>query len=131
MSSCNPFSVNFSGSSQDLFNKVSSLIHQHNGTITGSPTGGTFSVPIPVFGVVAGTFDVSGQTCKIHVTQRSVEQFGAVENKLAELSPLIKHIELEPTCVEFVATFHIICDLAFATTVYTITRSHWLESAQQ
>lgn len=71
MSSCNPFSVNFSGSSQDLFNKVSSLIHQHNGTITGSPTGGAFSVPIPVFGVVAGTFDVSGQICKIHVTQRS------------------------------------------------------------
>lgn len=83
--------------------------------------------------VVIGAFSLFaiGNLLAILPVQQSVEQFGAVANKLAELSPLIKHIELEPTCVEFVATFHIICDLAFATAVYTITRSHWLESAQQ
>ncbi len=71
MASCNPFDVKFSGSSQDLFNKISTLIHQHGGTISGGPSGGAFSVPVPVFGKVAGTFAVSGQTCKIHVTHRS------------------------------------------------------------
>lgn len=71
MSSCSPFSVGFSGSAQELFNKLSTLIHQHGGTIAGGPSGGTFSVPVPMFGTVAGTFSVSGQTIEIHVTQRS------------------------------------------------------------
>ncbi len=71
MASCNPFKVDFSGSAQDLFNKISTLIHQHGGTISGGPSGGTFSVQVPVFGTVAGTFSVSGQTCTIHITQRS------------------------------------------------------------
>lgn len=71
MASCDPFKVDFSGSAQDLFNKISGLIHQHDGTISGGPSGGSFSVPIPVFGKVSGTFSVSGQTCTIHITQRS------------------------------------------------------------
>lgn len=71
MASCNPFDVEFSGSAQELFNKVAVLIHQHGGTISGGPSGGSFSVPVPVFGVVAGTFSVSGQDCTVHITQRS------------------------------------------------------------
>ena len=71
MASCSPFDVDFSGSAQDLFNKISALIHQHGGSISGGPSGGSFSVPVPVFGTVAGTFSVSGQTCTIHITQRS------------------------------------------------------------
>ncbi|KQU74279.1 MULTISPECIES: hypothetical protein [unclassified Rhizobacter] len=71
MASCAPFAVPFSGSAQDLFNKISLLIHQHDGTISGGPPGGAFSVPVPVFGTVAGTFAVTGQSCSIHITQRS------------------------------------------------------------
>ncbi len=71
MASCDPFSIDFSGSAQDLFNKISTLIHQHGGTVSGGPSGGTFSVPVPVFGKVAGTFSTSGQTCTIHITERS------------------------------------------------------------
>jgi len=71
MASCSPFDVDFSGSAQDLFDKISKLIHQHSGSIAGGPTGGSFSVPVPVFGTVAGTFSVSGKTCSIHVTDRS------------------------------------------------------------
>ncbi len=71
MASCDPFSIDFSGSAPELFNKISSLIHQHGGSISGDSSGGTFSVPIPVFGTVAGTYSVSGQTCTIHITQRS------------------------------------------------------------
>jgi hypothetical protein len=71
MASCDPFSVPFSGSAQDLFNKISLLIHQHGGNISGGPSGGAFSVPVPVFGTVAGTFTVAGQRCPVHVTERS------------------------------------------------------------
>lgn len=71
MASCSAFSVPFSGNANDLFVKISALIHQHEGTISGGPTGGAFSVPVPVFGTVAGTFSVAGQTCTIQITDKS------------------------------------------------------------
>ena len=71
MSSCNAFSIDFSGSAQALFDKVSILVHQHNGNISGGPSGGTFSIDLPVYSSVVGTFSVSGQTVTIHITQRS------------------------------------------------------------
>lgn len=71
MASCDPFSVEFSGSAQDLFNKTSVLVHQHDGSISGGPSGGAFSVQVPIFGTVAGTFSVAGQLFTVHVTQRS------------------------------------------------------------
>jgi len=71
MASCSPFKIEFSGSSQDLHKKVETLVKQHGGTIEGDPAGGKFSIPIPVFGVVAGTYQVTKQTCTIHITNRS------------------------------------------------------------
>ncbi len=72
MASCKPFSVKFSGSAQELFTKIAALIHDHGGTITGGPSGGAFSVPVPVLGAVAGAFSVSGQKIEIHITKRSI-----------------------------------------------------------
>lgn len=71
MASCSPFGVQFSGSAQDLYTKIETLIHQHGGSINGDASGGKFSVPVPVFGTVEGTYSVSGQTCTIHITKRS------------------------------------------------------------
>lgn len=71
MASCKPFSVGFSGDAQTLFNKISSLAHKHGGTISGGPTGGAFTIQVPVFGKIAGTYTVSGQSCEIHITDRS------------------------------------------------------------
>jgi phage-related protein len=67
---CN-FSINFKGSASELFDKVKKLIEQHNGTITGNDKSGSFSVPVPVFGTVAGTYSISGQTISICITQKS------------------------------------------------------------
>lgn len=64
MASCDAFGVNFSGSAQDFFAHVSDLLHQHGGTISGGPSGGTFSVPM----AAQGDFSIAGQTCTIHVT---------------------------------------------------------------
>lgn len=69
MASCPPFSVEFTGSAQELFVKIATMIHEHGGTITGGPSGGAFTVGSPL-GTVAGTFMVSGQTCTITITQR-------------------------------------------------------------
>lgn len=69
MASCAPFSVEFSGSAQELFIKIATMIHDHGGTITGGPSGGAFTVGTPL-GTVSGTFTVSGQTCTITITQR-------------------------------------------------------------
>ena len=61
--------LDFTGSAQELFVKIATMIHEHGGTITGGPSGGAFTVGTPL-GPVAGTFMVSGQTCTITITQR-------------------------------------------------------------
>ena len=112
MSSCSPFSINFSGSAQDLFNKVSLLIHQHGGNIAGNPSGGSFSVKASIFGTVAGTFAVSGQTCTIHITQRpfllscgTIESF--IRSKIPHVSTteLVTLVALNRGCKPFDVTF--------------------------
>lgn len=70
MPSCKPFDVAFTGSAEDLFDTISTVIQNNGGTISGTPSGGTVSIRLPALGQVAGTFSVSGQTCTIHITKR-------------------------------------------------------------
>lgn len=65
------FSVQFKGSAEELFKKVKKLVEQHHGVIHGDARSGSFSVPVPIFGTVAGNYSISGQTCKICITQKS------------------------------------------------------------
>ena len=96
MPSCDPFTVRFSGSPQDLFNKISRLIKDHKGTVSGDATGGKFSVPVPVFGDVAGTFAVTGQDCSIHVTKRSFFlPCGTIESFVRSNIPTVDETPLE------------------------------------
>lgn len=67
MSSCDAFNVNFTGSAQDFFNHAAQLLQQNNGTISGGPAGGSFSVPA-LTSSITGDFSISGQTCSIHVS---------------------------------------------------------------
>ncbi len=71
MASCSPFTVDFSGSAEDLYKKISKLIHKHGGKIKGDDKSGTFSVPVSVFGTVKGSYKVSGQRVTITITDRS------------------------------------------------------------
>jgi|GEM_PF-1901729 len=71
MASCDPFDVQFSGSAKDLFKQISALIQEQGGTISGGASGGAFSVPVPIFGTVAGNYSVAGQTATIHITRKS------------------------------------------------------------
>lgn len=64
MAKCD-FKVNFSGSAQELFDKVKALIQENNGTVHGGPTSGSFSVRS-----ITGTYSVSGQTVRIIITKK-------------------------------------------------------------
>lgn len=69
MASCDPFTVDFQGSAEDLFTKVSALVHDHNGRITGGPAGGAISVSTPV-GSIDAKYTIDGQVLTATVTKR-------------------------------------------------------------
>ena len=69
MASCKPFKLKFSGSAEDLFAKLTKLVHDNGGTITGTPVAGSVSITTPLGGIDA-TYQVKGQTVTIHVTKR-------------------------------------------------------------
>lgn len=71
MPSCSPMTISFSGSSQDLVNKISLLINQHGGTISGGAAGGAFAISLSPFGTIKGTFSIVGQACTVIITERS------------------------------------------------------------
>ena len=67
MASCNPFSVEFSGSAQQFFENISRLVKKQRGSITGDATGGKFTVSAPFVGSFHVEFTISGQTSTMHV----------------------------------------------------------------
>lgn len=89
MASCNPFSVNFKGSFEDLFKKIKPLIDDYKGSISGDYSNGSFFIPIPVIGTVEGEFSVSGQTCTIHITKKPFTLPCGLIEKFVKKHPLI------------------------------------------
>lgn len=71
MASCDPFSCTFEGSAEELYKKIKTLVEQHGGTLSGDTVSGSFTVQVPAFGEVKGTYAISGQTVKIHITSKS------------------------------------------------------------
>lgn len=69
---CEPFSVYFSGNAEQLFKHAADLIQQHHGTLAGTPAYSTFSVPIRLFGTVAGYFTLNTYSCTITITEHPV-----------------------------------------------------------
>lgn len=68
--SCDPFSVPFSGAAGDLYDAVRQMVESSHGTISGDGVGGTFTVPLPVGGEVRGSYAVSGQAVTVTVTSK-------------------------------------------------------------
>lgn len=68
---CEPFTVQFSGSAETLFNRVTDLIQQHRGTLETTSAHHIFSIPVPFFGTVAGYFVLKTSYCTITITQHS------------------------------------------------------------
>ena len=68
MAACN-FSIPFSGSATEVYNKAKSSVQGQGGTFNGDESGGNFSVT--VFGnTIAGSYSVSGQNMDIVIDSK-------------------------------------------------------------
>ena len=80
MAKCN-FSINFSGSANEVFNKAKAAVEKQGGTFSGNEGGGSFS--INVFGNINGSYTISGQILEIAIEDKPMMiPCGAIENVL-------------------------------------------------
>ncbi len=69
MPTCKPICLTFSMKSDVLYCKICTLIKKNRGEITGSEAEGTFIVPVPGFGRVAGHYAFNHQAAILTITK--------------------------------------------------------------
>ena len=80
MSKCN-FSINFTGSPEDVFNKAKTAVEKQGGSFNGDSNSGNFS--INVFGNISGSYTVSGNHLNIVIEDKPMMiPCAAIENVL-------------------------------------------------
>ncbi|HEU4471506.1 MAG TPA: hypothetical protein VFR58_10500 [Flavisolibacter sp.] len=80
MSKCN-FSINFSGTPQEIFTRAKNAVEKQGGNFSGDETSGSFS--INVFGTISGSYTVSGQQLNISIEDKPMMiPCAAIENAL-------------------------------------------------
>lgn len=80
MSKCN-FSIPFSGSPEDVFNKAKAAVEKQGGTFNGDAGSGNFS--INVFGAISGSYTVTANQLNIVIEDKPMMiPCGAIENVL-------------------------------------------------
>jgi hypothetical protein len=67
MSKCN-FSIPFSGSPEQMYQKAKSAVEGRGGSFSGTAQSGSFS--ISVFGNISGSYEVSGQELRINIEEK-------------------------------------------------------------
>ena len=63
------FSINFTGTPQDLISKAETAINDAGGAFTGNETAGSFSTPTPL-GQIKGSYTITGSTINISITKK-------------------------------------------------------------
>ena len=80
MAKCN-FSIPFSGSAQDIYQKAKAAVEKQGGNFSGDSSGGNFT--INVFGTITGSYTVSGQQLDIAIEDKPMMiPCGAIESAL-------------------------------------------------
>lgn len=80
MSKCN-FSIGFTGSPDDVFNKAKAAVEKQGGNFSGDNSSGQFS--INVFGNISGSYTVSGNQLDIVIDDKPMMiPCSAIENVL-------------------------------------------------
>ena len=80
MSKCS-FSIPFSGSAEDIFNKAKAAVEKQGGSFNGDTGSGNFT--ISVFGTINGSYSVSGQQLNIEIDDKPMMiPCAAIENAL-------------------------------------------------
>ncbi|MGZ5285897.1 MAG: hypothetical protein ACXWV0_03380 [Flavisolibacter sp.] len=80
MSKCN-FSISFTGTPDEVFNKAKAAVEKQGGNFTGDQAGGSFQ--INVFGNITGNYTVSGNQLDIVIEDKPMMiPCSAIENVL-------------------------------------------------
>jgi hypothetical protein len=80
MSKCN-FSIPFTGTADEVFNKARAAVEKQGGTFNGDSNSGSFS--ISVFGTISGSYTVSGSQLNITIEDKPIMiPCSAIENVL-------------------------------------------------
>jgi hypothetical protein len=80
MAKCN-FSIAFTGSPDDVFNKAKAAVEKQGGSFSGNNSSGNFS--INVFGTISGSYTISGQRLEISIEDKPMMiPCSAIENVL-------------------------------------------------
>ncbi len=80
MSKCN-FSINFSGTGEEVYSKAKAAIQKQGGTFNGNDDSGNFS--INVFGSIGGSYSISGNQLNIVIEDKPIMiPCSAIENVL-------------------------------------------------
>jgi hypothetical protein len=80
MSKCN-FSISFSGTPADVYNKAKSAVEKQGGSFSGDMNGGSFR--LNVFGAISGSYTVAGQQLQITIDDKPMMiPCSAIENVL-------------------------------------------------
>lgn len=80
MSKCS-FSIPFSGSAEQIYQKAKSAVEKQGGSFNGDMNGGNFT--ISVFGTITGSYTVSGQNLQIEIEDKPMMiPCSAIENAL-------------------------------------------------
>lgn len=67
MSKCN-FSIDFSGTPQEIYNRARTAVEKQGGSFNGDENRGNFS--LQVFGTIAGSYTVAGQQLHIVIEDK-------------------------------------------------------------
>lgn len=70
MGACERFEFSIPGDVREFFWKLGLMVAEHQGTLHGDETGGTFSVSLSIVGKIEGQYEVSGQKAYVQITQR-------------------------------------------------------------
>ena len=80
MSKCS-FSINFSGSAEEVYSKAKNAVERQGGSFNGDASSASFS--INVFGTISGSYTVSGNQLNISIEDKPMMiPCGAIENVL-------------------------------------------------
>ncbi len=80
MSKCN-FSISFSGSAEEVYNKARAAVEKQGGNFNGDSNSGNFN--INVFGAISGSYTVTGNQLNIIIEDKPMMiPCAAIENVL-------------------------------------------------
>lgn len=86
MPDCVPFRLYVGDTIQDVLSIMVGEMQRRGFQVSAAHDAGTFSIPLPVGGIICGSYTIAGKSLAISVTQRpEILSCGTIESKLQDL----------------------------------------------